>query len=59
MKNDKAAGPSDVVAEMLKALNDICCKIIVDLINTIFQHNLKQAKTFYGIFFLSLLISLI
>ena len=32
MKNGKVAGPSRVVAEMLKAVPDICCKIIADLI---------------------------
>ena len=33
MKNGKVAGSSDVVAEMLKATLDICCKIIADLMN--------------------------
>ena len=35
MKNGKAAGPSGIVAEMLKAAPDICCKIIEDLMNAI------------------------
>ena len=35
MKNGKAAGPSGVVAEMLKATPDICSKTIVDLMNAI------------------------
>ena len=33
MKNGKATGPSGVVAEMLKAAPDICCKTIADLMN--------------------------
>ena len=33
MKNGKAAGPSGVTAQMLKADLDICCKIIADLKN--------------------------
>ena len=32
-KNGKAARPSGVVAEILKAAPDICCKIIADLMN--------------------------
>ena len=32
-KNGKAARPSGVVAEILKASPDICCKIIADLMN--------------------------
>ena len=35
MKNKKAAGPSAGVAEILKAVPDICCKIIVGLTDTI------------------------
>ena len=35
MKNGKAAGPSGIVAEMLRAAPDICCKIIADLMNAI------------------------
>ena len=35
MPDRKAAGPSDVVAEMLKAAHDICCKITADLMNAI------------------------
>ena len=35
MKNGKEAGPSGVVAGMLKAARDICCKIIADLMNAI------------------------
>ena len=31
MKNGKAVGTSDVVAKMLKAAPDICCKVIADL----------------------------
>ena len=37
MKNGKAAGPSDGVAEMLKAAPDICSKIIADLMNAIIR----------------------
>ena len=38
MKNGKAAGPSGVVAEMLKAATpDTCCKIIADLMNAIIR----------------------
>ena len=37
MKNGKAAGPSGVVAEMLKAAPDICCKFIADLMNAIIR----------------------
>ena len=37
MKNRKAAGPSGVVAEMLKDAPDISCKIIADLMNTIIR----------------------
>ena len=37
MKNGKAAGPSGVVAEMLRAAPDICRKIIADLMNTIMR----------------------
>ena len=37
MKNGKAAGPSGVVAEMLKATPDICSKTIVDLMNAIMR----------------------
>ena len=37
MKNGKAAGPSGVVAEMLKAAPDICSKIIADLMNAIIR----------------------
>ena len=35
MANVKMTGPSVIVAEMLKAAPDICCKIIADLMNTI------------------------
>ena len=35
MKNGKVAGPSGVIAEMLKAAPDICYEIIADLINAI------------------------
>ena len=35
MKNGKVAALSGVVAEMLKAAPDICCKIIADLMNAI------------------------
>ena len=35
MKNAKATGPSDVVTQMLKAVPDICCELIADLMNTI------------------------
>ena len=35
MKNGKAAGPSDGVAEILKAAPGICSKIIADLMNAI------------------------
>ena len=35
MTNGKAAGPCGIVAEMLKAAPDICCKIIEDLMNAI------------------------
>ena len=35
MKNGKAAEPFGVVAKMLKAAPDICCKIIADLMNAI------------------------
>ena len=37
MKNGKAARPSGVVVEMLKAAPDICRKIIADLMNTIMR----------------------
>ena len=37
MKNGKAAGPSGVVAVMLKATPDICSKTIVDLMNAIMR----------------------
>ena len=37
MKNGKAAGPSGVVAEILKAAPNICCKIIADLMNAIIR----------------------
>ena len=35
MINGKAAGPSGVVAEMLKAALDICSKNIADLVNAV------------------------
>ena len=35
MKNGEAAGPSGVVAEMLKAAPDICSKIFADLLSAI------------------------
>ena len=37
MKNRKVAGPSGVVAEMLKAAPDICFRIIADLMNAIIR----------------------
>ena len=43
MKNGKAAGPSGVAAEMLKASPDICCKIIADSMNAIISEEKVQA----------------
>ena len=40
MKNGKAARPSGVAAEILKAAPDICLKIIADLMNAI----IREAK---------------
>ena len=37
MKNGKAAGPSGVVAEMLKAAPDFCNKTIVDLMDAVMR----------------------
>ena len=37
MKNGKAAGTSGVVAELLKAAPDICCKIIAVLMKDIIR----------------------
>ena len=35
MKNGRAARPTGIVAEMLKAASDICCKVIADFMNVI------------------------
>ena len=37
MKNGKATGPSGVVAEIMEAAPDICCKIIADLMNAVIR----------------------
>ena len=42
MKNGKAAEPSSVLAEMLKAAPDICSKIIADFMNHALQKVLSD-----------------
>ena len=49
MKNGKAAVPSGVVAEILKAAPDICSKIIKDLMNAIICEGKIPADWSYSI----------
>ena len=49
MKNEKAVGPSGVVAEMLKAAPDICRKIIADLMNAVIVYGKGPVDSSYNI----------
>ena len=49
MKNGKVAGPSGVIAEMLKAAPDICYEIIADLMNAIILEGKVSADWSNGI----------
>ena len=42
MKNGRAARPTGIVAEMLKAAPDICCKVIADFMLSCIRERFQQ-----------------
>ena len=42
MKNGKAAGPSEVVSEMVKAAGEVKVDMITDLVNQITEEEIQQ-----------------
>ena len=44
MKVGKAAGPSGIVVERLKASPNLCCKVIAELANAIVRANRMEGK---------------